>query len=106
MVYPAGKVAVVLSQPLDEEGAEVEGDRVQSFMQEHTDEITALAVSPCGKWVATGEAGEHPKVNQMTISPICAVATCRRGTNIASSTRHTSRMLKLVVPFRMLDVDP
>lgn len=32
-------------------------------MQEHTDEITALAVSPCGKWVATGEAGAQPKVN-------------------------------------------
>lgn len=63
VVYPAGKVAVVLSQPLDEEGAEVEGDRVQSFMLEHTDEITALAVSPCGKWVATGEAGAHPKVS-------------------------------------------
>ncbi|CAM9609602.1 unnamed protein product [Scytosiphon promiscuus] len=31
-------------------------------MQEHTDEITALAVSPCGKWVATGEVGAHPKV--------------------------------------------
>ncbi|CAM9107723.1 unnamed protein product, partial [Hapterophycus canaliculatus] len=62
VVYPAGKVAVVLSQPLDEEGAVVEGDRVQSFMQEHTDEITALAVSPCGKWVATGEVGAHPKV--------------------------------------------
>lgn len=64
VVYPAGKVAVVLSQPLDEEGAEAEGDRVQSFMQEHTDEITALAVSPCGKWVATGEAGAHPKVRK------------------------------------------
>ena len=64
VVYPAGKVAVVLSQPVDEEGAEVEGDRVQSFMQEHTDEITALAVSPCGKWVATGEAGAHPKVRK------------------------------------------
>lgn len=63
VVFPAGKVAVVLSQPLDEEGAEVEGERVQSFMQEHTDEITSLAVSPCGKWVATGEAGAHPKVS-------------------------------------------
>lgn len=61
-MYPAGKVVVVLSQPLDDEGAEVEGDRVQSFMQEHTDEITALAVSPCGKWVASGEAGTRPKV--------------------------------------------
>lgn len=27
VVYPAGKVAVVLAQPLDEEGAEMEGDR-------------------------------------------------------------------------------
>ncbi|CAM9399079.1 unnamed protein product [Ascophyllum nodosum] len=63
VVYPAGKVAVVLFQPLDEDGAELEaGDRVQSFMQEHTDEITALAVSPCGKWVATGETGANPKV--------------------------------------------
>lgn len=62
VVYPAGKVAVVLSQPLDEEGVEAEGDRVQSFMQEHTDEITTLAVSPCGKWVGTGEAGANPKV--------------------------------------------
>lgn len=26
IVYPAGKVAVVLSQPLDEEGVEMEGD--------------------------------------------------------------------------------
>ncbi|CAM9962983.1 unnamed protein product [Sphacelaria rigidula] len=31
-------------------------------MQEHTDDITALAVSPCGNWVATGEAGANPKV--------------------------------------------
>lgn len=31
-------------------------------MQEHTDDITALAVSPCGQWVATGEAGPNPKV--------------------------------------------
>lgn len=38
------------------------GDRVQSFMQEHTDDITSLAVSPCGKWVASGEAGANPKV--------------------------------------------
>ena len=38
------------------------GDRVQSFMQEHTDDITALAVTPCRKWVATGEAGANPKV--------------------------------------------
>ena len=38
------------------------GDRVQSFMQEHTDDITALAVTPCGKWVATGETGANPKV--------------------------------------------
>lgn len=27
VVYPAGKVAVVLAQPVDEEGAETEGDR-------------------------------------------------------------------------------
>lgn len=40
----------------------VPGDRVQSFMQEHSDEISALAVSPCGKWVASGEAGANPKV--------------------------------------------
>ena len=26
VVYPAGKVAVVLAQPLDEEGAEMEGE--------------------------------------------------------------------------------
>lgn len=32
-------------------------------MQEHTDDITALAVSPCGNWVATGEAGAAPKVS-------------------------------------------
>lgn len=43
------------------------GDRVQSFMQEHTDEITALAVSPCSKWVATGETGANPKARHYLI---------------------------------------
>lgn len=31
MVYPAGKVAVVLSQPLDEDGAEMEGKCLKFF---------------------------------------------------------------------------
>lgn len=30
VVYPAGKVAVVLSPPVDEEGGEVEGELVDS----------------------------------------------------------------------------
>lgn len=88
-MYPAGKVAVVLSQPLDEEGAEAEGDRVQSFMQEHTDEITALAVSPCGKWVATGEAGAHPKVSHGTSFPLQVMCVWRL--HSALSTMHFGR---------------
>eukprot|EP00639_Heterosigma_akashiwo_P015290 CAMPEP_0206366550 /NCGR_PEP_ID=MMETSP0294-20121207/3519_1 /ASSEMBLY_ACC=CAM_ASM_000327 /TAXON_ID=39354 /ORGANISM="Heterosigma akashiwo, Strain CCMP2393" /LENGTH=872 /DNA_ID=CAMNT_0053812637 /DNA_START=230 /DNA_END=2845 /DNA_ORIENTATION=+ len=59
VVYPAAAVGVVLSTSGEE--AERPWD-AQKFNFDHTDDITALAVTPDGAHCATGELGKRPKI--------------------------------------------
>lgn len=64
-------------------------------MQEHTDEITALAVSPCGKWIATGETGANPKVPYATVNLAGFASGLRR--HGAIDICRSSRVKKMLV---------
>ena len=52
VVYPAGKVLVFLNT----------AQHTQRFIHEHTDAISCVAVSPNGRWVASGQYGLTPKI--------------------------------------------
>merc|ERR1711988_304287 len=54
--------AAALGIRVDKNNSDSKRTTQQIYNQDHTDDITCLAVSQCGEYIATGEVGKKPKI--------------------------------------------